>query len=90
MLTLLLLLLGVHPLLPSPCCPCKPPGVLAHSPQVDKSIIGWHSTVGEWARLENNCVLGEDVQVRGQGVCGGGGSMWVCSRTALKEDARPQ
>lgn len=32
--------------------------------QVDKSIIGWDSTVGAWSRLENHCVLGEDVQVK--------------------------
>jgi mannose-1-phosphate guanylyltransferase len=31
---------------------------------VDKSIIGWDSTVGAWCRLENHCVLGEDVQVK--------------------------
>ncbi|CAM6049829.1 unnamed protein product [Sphagnum compactum] len=27
------------------------------------SIIGWHSTVGQWARIENMTVLGEDVHV---------------------------
>jgi NDP-sugar pyrophosphorylase family protein len=32
--------------------------------QVDKSIIGWDSTIGAWSRLENHCVLGEDVQVK--------------------------
>jgi hypothetical protein len=32
--------------------------------QVDKSIIGWDSTIGSWSRLENHCVLGEDVQVK--------------------------
>jgi hypothetical protein len=32
--------------------------------QVDKSIIGWDSIVGAWSRLENHCVLGEDVQVK--------------------------
>ncbi len=29
--------------------------------QVDNSIIGWDSKVGSWSRLENCCVLGEDV-----------------------------
>lgn len=28
------------------------------------SIIGWHSKVGQWARVENMSVLGEDVTVR--------------------------
>ncbi|KAK8563802.1 hypothetical protein V6N13_005968 [Hibiscus sabdariffa] len=28
---------------------------------VSNSIIGWHSTVGRWARLENMTILGEDV-----------------------------
>lgn len=32
--------------------------------QVDKSIVGWESKVGAWCRLENHCVLGEDVEVR--------------------------
>lgn len=32
--------------------------------QIDKSIIGWDSKVGSWCRLENQCVLGEDVTVK--------------------------
>jgi mannose-1-phosphate guanylyltransferase len=28
------------------------------------SIIGWRSHVGQWARLENMCVFGEDVQCK--------------------------
>jgi mannose-1-phosphate guanylyltransferase len=27
------------------------------------SVVGWHSIIGKWARLDNCCVLGEDVQV---------------------------
>ncbi|PON90808.1 Nucleotidyl transferase domain containing protein [Trema orientale] len=27
------------------------------------SIIGWHSTVGRWARIENMTILGEDVHI---------------------------
>lgn len=27
------------------------------------SIVGWHSTIGRWTRLDNCCVLGEDVQL---------------------------
>ncbi|XP_026418202.1 mannose-1-phosphate guanylyltransferase 1-like [Papaver somniferum] len=30
---------------------------------ISSSIIGWHSTVGEWARVENMTILGEDVHV---------------------------
>ncbi|KAJ3151467.1 mannose-1-phosphate guanyltransferase [Geranomyces variabilis] len=30
---------------------------------ISDSIIGWHSTVGKWARLENVSVLGEDVHI---------------------------
>lgn len=39
-------------------------GYAAAGLQIDKSIIGWDSTVGAWCRLENHCVLGEDVQVK--------------------------
>lgn len=34
--------------------------------QIDKSIIGWDSKVGSWCRLENQCVLGEDVGVKNE------------------------
>lgn len=30
---------------------------------ISSSIIGWHSTVGKWARVENMTILGEDVHV---------------------------
>ncbi|KAG1677906.1 hypothetical protein FOA52_001324 [Chlamydomonas sp. UWO 241] len=29
--------------------------------KIDKCIVGWHSKIGAWSRLENHCVLGEDV-----------------------------
>ncbi|GLC44512.1 hypothetical protein PLESTB_000065300 [Pleodorina starrii] len=32
--------------------------------KVDLSIIGWDSRVGAWSRMENHCVLGEDVQCK--------------------------
>jgi mannose-1-phosphate guanylyltransferase len=41
--------------------------VKAHA-YVSSSIIGWSSTVGKWARVENSSVIGEDVQV-GDEVC---------------------
>jgi len=34
----------------------------AHS-CIQKSIIGWHSTVGRWVKMENVCVVGKDVQI---------------------------
>ncbi|WIA14582.1 hypothetical protein OEZ85_003097 [Tetradesmus obliquus] len=47
----------------SNCVVMKGVKVKDHS-KVDKSIIGWDSTIGAWSRLENHCVLGEDVQVK--------------------------
>ncbi|GFP94283.1 mannose-1-phosphate guanylyltransferase 1 [Phtheirospermum japonicum] len=38
---------------------------------VSSSIIGWHSIVGQWARVEDMTVLGEDVRV-GDGVYSSG------------------
>lgn len=31
---------------------------------ITSSIVGWKSTVGKWARIENGSVLGDDVTVR--------------------------
>jgi len=31
---------------------------------VNESIIGWHSSVGRWTRLDGTTVLGEDVHVK--------------------------
>jgi mannose-1-phosphate guanylyltransferase len=33
---------------------------------INSSIIGWHSSVGRWARLDGTTVLGEDVHVNDQ------------------------
>ena len=30
---------------------------------VNSTIVGWHSTIGRWARLENVSVLGDDVHI---------------------------
>eukprot|EP01094_Clydonella_sp_ATCC50884_P021320 TRINITY_DN4678_c0_g1_i1.p1 TRINITY_DN4678_c0_g1~~TRINITY_DN4678_c0_g1_i1.p1 ORF type:complete len:378 (+),score=130.98 TRINITY_DN4678_c0_g1_i1:55-1134(+) len=39
-------------------------GVVVHDNAfVQRSIIGWDSTIGRWARIENVSVLGEDVHV---------------------------
>ena len=41
-----------------------PGSVVRSHAYVSRSIIGWKSIVGEWARIENNSVLGEDVTVK--------------------------
>ena len=48
--------------------------------KIDNCIIGWESKVGAWSRLENHCVLGEDVQCKvwGRGVGqGSSSSSWL-------------
>lgn len=39
---------------------------------VRQSIVGWGSTVGRWARIENVTVLGDDVQVKDEVYVNGG------------------
>lgn len=39
---------------------------------VSQSIIGWRSSVGRWARLQNVTVLGEDVQIADEVFVNGG------------------
>lgn len=39
---------------------------------VSGSIVGWHSTIGQWARIENMTVLGEDVHVQDEVYTNGG------------------
>lgn len=39
---------------------------------ISGSIIGWHSTVGQWARVENMTVLGEDVHLSDEVYSNGG------------------
>jgi mannose-1-phosphate guanylyltransferase len=39
---------------------------------VKNTIIGWNSTVGKWARLENVTVLGDDVTVADEVYVNGG------------------
>lgn len=39
---------------------------------ISGSIIGWHSTVGQWARVENMTILGEDVHVSDEVYSNGG------------------
>jgi len=39
---------------------------------IKSTIVGWHSTVGRWARLENVTVLGDDVTVADEVYVNGG------------------
>ncbi|KAK6231367.1 hypothetical protein QUC31_011346 [Theobroma cacao] len=39
---------------------------------ISNSIIGWHSTVGRWARVENMTILGEDVHLGDEVYSNGG------------------
>ncbi|KAF4349472.1 hypothetical protein F8388_010992 [Cannabis sativa] len=39
---------------------------------ISSSIIGWHSTVGRWARIENMTILGEDVHIADEVYSNGG------------------
>ncbi|XP_019085795.1 PREDICTED: probable mannose-1-phosphate guanylyltransferase 2 [Camelina sativa] len=39
---------------------------------VSSSIIGWHSTVGQWARVENMSILGKNVNLYDEIYCNGG------------------
>lgn len=39
---------------------------------ISSSIVGWHSTVGRWARVENMSILGEDVHVGDEVYTNGG------------------
>ncbi|CAM8957890.1 hypothetical protein QQ045_017512 [Rhodiola kirilowii] len=39
---------------------------------ISSSIIGWHSTVGQWARVENMTILGEDVHLGDEVYSNGG------------------
>lgn len=42
---------------------------------VSWSIVGWHSTVGQWARVENMTILGEDVHIGDEIYSNGGVSV---------------
>ena len=57
---------------------------------ISGSIIGWHSQIGRWARLENCCVLGEDVQAREPGLGGAGACAHLpAPATGLSPPAEP-
>ncbi|KAJ3046332.1 mannose-1-phosphate guanyltransferase [Rhizophlyctis rosea] len=39
---------------------------------IQSTIVGWHSTVGQWARLEGTTVLGDDVHIKDEVYVNGG------------------
>ena len=49
---------------------------------VSGSIVGWRSKLGRWARLENLCILGEDVEVKAEVALNG---VTVCPHKGVKE-----
>lgn len=50
---------------------------------VKDSIVGWHSSVGRWARIDNTTILGEDVHIIDQVFCNGA---TVLPHKSVKED----
>lgn len=51
---------------------CKCIGLIFKNAWVKDSIIGWYSSVGRWARIDNITVLGEDVHVKDEIFVNGG------------------
>jgi len=54
----------------SKCCIMRNAMVKKHA-CVSNSLVGWESRVGQWVRLENTCVLGEDVHLSDELYCNG-------------------
>lgn len=52
--------------------PAPPLFYLHKNALVQGSIVGWHSTVGRWARLFSTAVLGEDVHIADEVLVNGG------------------
>jgi len=50
---------------------------------VEDSIIGWNSSVGTWARVQDNCFLGEDVHIKPERFVR---SLTVCPHKGVKKD----
>jgi len=49
------------------------PGVKVKSHSwISLTIVGWNSTIGEWVRIENNSVFGEDVTIKDELYINGG------------------
>eukprot|EP01095_Lingulamoeba_sp_RSL-Kostka_P014420 TRINITY_DN628_c0_g2_i1.p1 TRINITY_DN628_c0_g2~~TRINITY_DN628_c0_g2_i1.p1 ORF type:complete len:377 (-),score=139.18 TRINITY_DN628_c0_g2_i1:166-1296(-) len=40
--------------------------LIKNNSYIDRSIVGWHSVVGQWVRMENVSVLGEDVNIQNE------------------------
>jgi len=54
----------------------------AHS-YVDNSIVGWNSSVGTWARVQEHCFFGEDVHIKPERFVR---SLTVCPHKGIKID----
>lgn len=50
---------------------------------VDNSIVGWNSSVGMWARVQEHCVFGEDVHIKPERFVR---SLIVCPHKGVKKD----
>jgi mannose-1-phosphate guanylyltransferase len=57
---------------------------------VKSTIVGWHSTVGRWARLENVSVLGDDVTIADEIYVNGTPILVVDNLTIRRIDPSPQ
>ena len=51
---------------------------------IDGSLIGWNCKIGKWARLQNLCILGEDVEIKDETNCVG---TIVCPHKCIKENS---
>lgn len=51
---------------------------------VNDAIIGWNSSVGNWARVQESCVLGEDVHIKPERFVR---SLTVCPHKGVKQDS---
>jgi len=40
--------------------------IVNNSAFIDNSIIGWKSQIGKWSRIENHCILGEEVNIHAE------------------------
>jgi len=57
--------------------------VLNDGSYVRNSIVGWHSKIGRWARLQDMCVLGEDVSVHDETLLNG---VIICPHKSVDKD----
>jgi len=56
---------------------------IADGANVKDSIVGWNNRIGTWARLQENCFLGEDVKIPSNRFVR---DIYVCPHKSVKED----